>query len=378
MRSMPAQHGFTRTQWILAALLAILAAWYWLPELRWRLHRGAAPEPRPVLARGDLAEDERMTIEIFENARGSVVFIATREHVIDFWTRNVHSVPSGTGSGFIWDERGHVVTNLHVIAGASEASVRLNDGRNYPAVLVGASPTHDLAVLRIRVPMNLPVPIPIGTSHDLQVGQKVFAIGNPFGLDWTLTTGIVSALDRSFTGQDGHTLQHLIQTDAAINPGNSGGPLLDSAGRLIGVNTAIYSPSGANAGVGFAIPVDTVNRVVPQLIANGRYIQPSLGIQVDDTLNRLITRQLGVRGVAVLRVSEGSAAARAGLRGARLTVDRSIIPGDVITAVNDRPVESTGQLLATLDDYQIGDVVTLSVWREGRIIKLQVKLQAGE
>lgn len=374
---MASQNGFTRTQWILAALLVGFAVWYWLPELKWRLHR-APPEVRAVLARGDLAADERTNIEIFEHSRGSVVFISTRERVVDFWTRNVQSVPSGTGSGFIWDDRGHVVTNLHVVAGASEASVRLNDGRDYPAGLVGASPAHDLAVLQIRVPFNLPSPVPVGSSNDLKVGQKVFAIGNPFGLDWTLTTGIVSALDRSLTAEDGRTIQHLIQTDAAINPGNSGGPLLDSAGRLIGINTAIYSPSGASAGVGFAIPVDTVNRVVPQLISNGRYVQAGLGIQVDDTLNRLITRQLGIQGVAVLRVGQGSAAEQAGLRGARLTEDRSIIPGDVITAVNGRAVESAGQLFAQLDDYKIGDDVTLSVWREGQIVKLKAKLQAGE
>jgi S1-C subfamily serine protease len=289
----------------------------------------------------------------------------------------VQSVPSGTGSGFIWDDRGHVVTNLHVIAGAAEASVRLNDGRDYPAGLVGASPAHDLAVLQIRVPFNLPPPVPIGTSSDLKVGQKVFAIGNPFGLDWTLTTGIVSALDRSLNGEDGRTIQHLIQTDAAINPGNSGGPLLDSAGRLIGINTAIYSPSGASAGVGFAIPVDTVNRVVPQLISNGHYIQPGLGIQVDDTLNRLITRQLGVRGVAVLRVAPGSAAEQAGLRAAELTPERTIIPGDVITEVNTVKVESAGQLFAVLDDHKIGDEVGLSVWRDGKIVKLKAKLQAA-
>lgn len=374
---MASQNGFTRTQWILAALLVGSAVWYWLPELKWRLHR-APPEVRAVLARGDLAADERTNIEIFEHSRGSVVFISTRERVVDFWTRNVQSVPSGTGSGFIWDDRGHVVTNLHVVAGASEASVRLNDGRDYPAGLVGASPVHDLAVLQIRVPFNLPSPVPVGSSNDLKVGQKVFAIGNPFGLDWTLTTGIVSALDRSLTAEDGRTIQHLIQTDAAINPGNSGGPLLDSAGRLIGINTAIYSPSGASAGVGFAIPVDTVNRVVPQLISNGRYVQAGLGIQVDDTLNRLITRQLGIQGVAVLRVGQGSAAEQAGLRGARLTEDRSIIPGDVITAVNGRAIESAGQLFAQLDDYKIGDDVTLSVWREGQIVKLKAKLQAGE
>ncbi len=371
------QQGFTRTQWILAALLVGLAVWYWLPDLRWRFERAQPAEVRAVLARGDLAADERTNIEIFEQSRGSVVFISTRERVVDFWTRNVQSVPSGTGSGFIWDDRGHVVTNLHVIAGASDASVRLNDGRDYPAGLVGVSPAHDLAVLQIRVPFNLPSPVPIGTSADLKVGQKVFAIGNPFGLDWTLTTGIVSALDRSLTADDGRTIQHLVQTDAAINPGNSGGPLLDSAGRLIGINTAIYSPSGASAGVGFAIPVDTVNRVVPQLIANGRYVQAGLGIQVDDTLNRMITRQLGVRGVAVLRVMRNSAADQAGLRGAELTPDRSIIPGDVITEVEGRAIESAGQLFAVLDDHKIGEVVTLSVWRDGKIRKVQARLQAA-
>lgn len=370
------QRGFTRSQWILAALLLGLAIWYWLPDLRGRFVR-AEPQIRAVLARGDLAADERTNIEIFEHSRGSVVFIATRERVVDFWTRNVQSVPRGTGSGFIWDDRGHLVTNLHVIAGASEASIRLNDGRDYPAGLVGVSPAHDLAVLQIRVPFNLPPPVPIGTSTDLKVGQKVFAIGNPFGLDWTLTTGIVSALDRSLTGEDGRTIQHLIQTDAAINPGNSGGPLLDSAGRLIGINTAIYSPSGASAGVGFAIPVDTVNRVVPQLIANGRYVQAGLGIQVDDTLNRLITRQLGIRGVAVLRVTADSAAARAGLQAAELTPDRTIIPGDVITAVNGRNIESAGQLFALLDDHKIGEDVELSVWRDGNTRKVKATLQAA-
>ena len=182
----------------------------------------------------------------------------------DIWTRNVYSVPRGTGSGFVWDDAGHVITNFHVIENASEALVKLADGREFKASLVGVSKAHDLAVLRIKVPKERPAPVPIGTSHDLRVGQKVYAIGNPFGLDWTLTTGIVSALDRSLGEENGASIEHLIQTDAAINPGNSGGPLLDSAGRLIGVNTAIYSPSGSSAGIGFAVPVDTVNRVVPQ------------------------------------------------------------------------------------------------------------------
>ncbi|MGN2393244.1 S1C family serine protease, partial [Pelomicrobium sp. G1] len=259
---------------------------------------------------------------------------------MDLWTRNIFTIPRGTGSGFIWDERGHVVTNYHVIAGASEARVQLSDGRGYGAALVGASPAHDLAVLRIGVSVNRPPPVLIGTSHDLKVGQKVFAIGNPFGLDWTLTTGIVSALDRSLPAGDGESLiEHLIQTDAAINPGNSGGPLLDSAGRLIGVNTAIYSPSGAYAGVGFAVPVDTVNRVVPQLIAHGKYVRPALGIQVDEGLNRVMTERLGVEGVLVLRVTPGSSAEAAGLRAARVQPDGRFVPGDIITGINDQPVD---------------------------------------
>jgi S1-C subfamily serine protease len=210
------------------------------------------------------------------------------------------------------------------------------------------------------------------------VGQKVFAIGNPFGLDWTLTTGIVSALDRSLNGEDGGVIQHLIQTDAAINPGNSGGPLLDSAGRLIGINTAIYSPSGASAGVGFAVPVDTVNRVVPELIAKGHYAPPSLGIETDDVLSAAIARQLGVSGAAVLRVPAGSAAARSGLRGIRIGPRDSIIPGDVIVAVDGKEVGNTSQLVARLDDYKPGDVVKLTVWREGKRIEIATTVQSGE
>jgi S1-C subfamily serine protease len=196
-----------------------------------------------------------------------VVSISTAQLVEDVWSQNVYSVPRGTGSGIIWDDAGHVLTNFHVIQGASEATIRLSDGRKFRASLVGVSPDHDIAVLKIGVAFRRPPPIPIGTSHDLKVGQRVFAIGNPFGLDLTLTTGIVSALDRSLRNQEGTGgVQHLIQTDAAINPGNSGGPLLDSSGRLIGMNTAIYSPSGASAGIGFAVPVDTIMDVVPQII----------------------------------------------------------------------------------------------------------------
>src|SRR5690349_14655375 len=248
---------------------------------------------RTVTPRGDLTPDERVTIDVFERSKRSVVYISTSERVRDPWTRNVRSIPRGTGSGFVWDERGNIITNYHVIEGASGARVRLNDGRDYPATLIGSSESHDLSVLHINVPSNKPPPFPIGTSHDLRVGQRVYAIGNPFGLDWSLTTGIVSALDRSLDGDNGNTIEHLIQTDAAINPGNSGGPLLDSAGRLIGMNTAIYSPSGASAGIGFAVPIDTINRVVPALVAHGKYARPSLGLEFDADINTFLRSRLG-------------------------------------------------------------------------------------
>jgi S1-C subfamily serine protease len=287
------------------------------------------------------------------------------------------SIPQGTGSGFVWDSRGHIVTNFHVVAGASEARVRLNDGREFSAALVGVSSAHDLAVLRIDV-TNPPPPVPVGTSHDLKVGQKVFAVGNPFGLDWTLTTGIVSALDRSLPAADGRSLiEHLIQTDAAINPGNSGGPLLDSAGRLIGVNTAIFSPSGAYAGVGLTVPVDTVRRVVPQLIATGKYARPALGIETDEDLNRTMTRQLDVQGVLVLKAAPGSAAAAAGLRGVRFGADGRALPGDIIVAVNGQPVDGVPRLLAWLDEHQAGEAVRVTVLRNDQRIDVTVTLQAG-
>jgi S1-C subfamily serine protease len=322
-----------------------------------------------------LTADEQTNIDIFETWKASVVYISTSERVVDFWTRNVTSVPRGTGSGFVWDENGHIVTNLHVIAGAAGANVRFADGRDYDAALVGASAAHDIAVLRVRVPAKAPRPVAIGASHDLRVGQKVYAIGNPFGLDWSLTTGIVSALDRSLDGDDGGVIQHLIQTDAAINPGNSGGPLLDSAGRLIGINTAIYSPSGASAGIGFAVPVDTVNRVVPQLIATGHYSPPSLGIETDDTLSRAIANQLGIAGVAIARVEAQGSGARAGLRGVRIGPRNTVVPGDVILAVDGKEVTSSALLTARLDDFEVGDQVTLKVWREGKEIDVAVALQ---
>jgi S1-C subfamily serine protease len=361
--------------WAIVALLVVAGA-----ALIWRglVPRAAAQiVPREVAPRGTLQPGEQSTISLFEQSRGSVVHITTQTRVMDLWTRNVFNVPRGTGSGFSWDERGHLVTNFHVVAGAAAARVQLSDGREADASLVGASPAHDLAVLKIDV-ANSPAPLPLGSSHDLKVGQMTFAIGNPFGLDWTLTTGIISALDRSLPSEDGRSLiEHLIQTDAAINPGNSGGPLLDSAGRLIGVNTAIFSPSGASAGVGFAVPVDTVNRVVPQLIGRGKYVRPTLGIEVDERLNQLVTSRLNVTGVAVLRVTPGSPAEAAGLRGVQAQPDGSIVPGDVILKVDGTPVESVPRLLGRLDDHQVGDTVRLEVLRDGETREVSVTLQSG-
>ena len=361
-----------RVRWLTFAVITVIFVWH---ALSWadRAFQKESPAPRSVTARGDLASDEKQTIELFERSRDSVVYIATSERVVNFWSRNILSIQRGTGSGFIWDDKGHVVTNFHVIAGASEARIRLSDGKEYKASLVGASPMHDLAVLRIGdAPKRHP--LPLGTSHDLRVGQKTFAIGNPFGLDWTLTTGIVSALDRSLTEESGSVIEHLIQTDAAVNPGNSGGPLLDSAGRLIGVNTAIFSPSGASAGVGFAVPVDTVNRVVPQLIGRGKYVRPSLGIEIDEDINETIASQLGVKGVVILKVRQGSPAARAGLKGIKLNPDRSASPGDIITAVQGKRVETIAKLMARLDDFQVGQPIKLTVLRDGAEIEVMATL----
>jgi S1-C subfamily serine protease len=375
--SRPTPDRFIR-RWLVitASVAALMLLWQFLPAIEaWFSPREATE--RTVTPRGDLAADEKATIELFEKSRDSVVYISTAQLVRDVWTRNVFSVPRGTGSGFIWDEAGHVVTNFHVIQGASSATVKLADGRDYQAALVGASPAHDIAVLKIGVGFKRPPAVPVGTSADLKVGQKVFAIGNPFGLDWTLTTGIVSALDRTLAGEAGRpAIEHLIQTDAAINPGNSGGPLLDSAGRLIGINTAIYSPSGASAGIGFSVPVDTVMRVVPQIIKTGRYIRPALGIEVDEQLNARLQALIGSKGVFVLRVTPGSAAEKAGLSGVEVG-PQGVSPGDRIVGIDGRAVDDVAQLLARLDEKKVGDVVTLSVDRAGKLREVQLELQPG-
>jgi S1-C subfamily serine protease len=356
------------------SILFLMTVWQLLPLVQELIIMQNA-KPRAVTPRGNLAEDEKSTIDLFNKTKDSVVYISTAKAVIDPWTRNIYNIPKGTGSGFVWDNIGHIVTNYHVIQGASEARVRLSDGRDYQAVLIGASPSHDLAVLRINVPVKRPQPVVIGTSYDLKVGQKAFAIGNPFGLDWTLTTGIISALDRSMTEENGAVIRHLIQTDAAINPGNSGGPLLDSAGRLIGVNTAIFSPSGAYAGIGFAIPVDTVNRIVPQLIAYGKYLEPSLGIEVDERINEIAQANLGFDGVMVLRAIPGTSAFKAGIQGIVIYPDGSFKPGDIILSIDGKAVKSVNDIKEILENYKVGDVVNIEIARDGKILKKELILE---
>ncbi len=330
--------------------------------------RAATPSP-------ELDPEERHTIALFKTASPSVAYITTQVEQVDFWTRSVTEIPAGTGSGFVWDVRGHVVTNYHVVQDADSAKVTL--GRDdYPAKVVGYSRDQDLAVLLIDAPREKLVPIRVGTSGNLQVGQKVYAIGNPFGLDYTLTNGIVSALGRTIQSVSNVSIFDVIQTDAAINPGNSGGPLLDSGGRLIGINTAIYSPSGASAGIGFAVPVDTINRIIPELIAHGRVVRPVLGIApVSGQMNSYITERLGVEGALIRDVRPGTPAAQAGLQPTRERAGR-IIPGDVIQEIDGKPVKSTSDLLGRLANYKPGDTVSLVVWRDGSKRTVKVQLQA--
>jgi S1-C subfamily serine protease len=324
---------------------------------------------RPITARGDLAEDEKATIALFEQSSKSVVFVSpisvTRSYYGD------EAMVTGTGTGFAWDQQGHIVTNVHVIENANACRVTLYDNSTYDAEFVGASPDHDIAVLRIDAPASKLIPIPIGTSHDLRVGQKVFAIGNPFGLDYTLTTGVVSALNREIQSRTRRSISGVIQIDAAINPGNSGGPLLDSAGRLIGMNTAIYSPSGASAGVGFAIPVDTINRIVPQLIANGQVTRPGMGITL---LSDAFSERARLPGVAIEKVLSGSAADRAGLQGIQIRNGAPYL-GDVIVQIGETPTPDSNALFNALEQYEVGETVNVVVRRGNERVRVPVKLQ---
>ncbi len=335
------------------AVLALLAVSVAQPYVTRLLLTDTAP--RPVAARGDLSEAEQSIIELFERVSPSVVQVVGRQGGRNLFDEDNAGVQSGTG--FVWDGAGNIVTNNHVVNGTTEVAVRLATGGALAADIVGTAPNYDLAVIRLRNPQTASRPVAIGSSADLKIGQFAFAIGNPFGLDQSLTFGVISALHRRLPTSSGHQITNVIQTDAAVNPGNSGGPLLDSSGRVVGVNTAIISPSGSSAGIGFAIPMDVVNRVVPQLIRDGRVPTPGIGIVA---VSEQDATRLGVEGIPILRTLPNSSAARAGLRGVDM---RSGALGDVIVSVNGKPVQRLSDLTNELDEIGVGHDVKLGILR---------------
>ncbi|KAL5571360.1 hypothetical protein UlMin_020957 [Ulmus minor] len=320
-----------------------------------------------------LQTDELATVRLFQENTPSVVYITNLAVRQDAFTLDVLEVPQGSGSGFVWDKQGHVVTNYHVIRGASDLRVTLADQSTYDAQVVGFDQDKDVAVLRVDAPKDKLRPIPIGVSADLLVGQKVFAIGNPFGLDHTLTTGVISGLRREISSAaTGRPIQDVIQTDAAINPGNSGGPLLDSAGSLIGINTAIYSPSGASSGVGFSIPVDTVGGIVDQLVKFGKVTRPILGIKFAPDQS---VEQLGVSGVLVLDAPPNGPAGKAGLKSTKRDTYGRLVLGDIITSINGKKVSTGSDLYRALDQCKVGDKITVEVLRGDHKEKIPVTLE---
>lgn len=318
---------------------------------------------RTIAPETTTTSQEQATISLFESTSPSVVYITTSNNSRNYWSKNVNEIPQGSGSGFIWDDKGHIVTNFHVIEGAQNFTVTLSDQSSYKATFVGAEPNKDLAVLKIEAPKESLPPILVGSYGDLKVGQSVYAIGNPFGLDYSLTTGVISALGREIEAQNGTTIKDVIQTDAAINPGNSGGPLLDSSRRLIGVNTMIYSPSGASAGIGFAIPVDVVNWVVPDIITYGRVNKPVLGIELVPAQS---LARYDIEGVMIMDVYEGSGAADAGLRPVQQTRSGSIQFGDIIVGINNDKIRNYNDLVQALEKYAPKDVIKVIYIRDSQ------------
>ena len=333
----------------------------------------SSPSDLHLVANQPLGTEELNTIAVFEKAAQSVVYITNTAVRRDVWSLNTFEVPQGSGSGFIWNSKGHIVTNYHVIYGADSIQVVLDDQSTHDARIIGVDPDHDLAVLQITGTAGTLIPLDIGNSQDLRVGQRVLAIGNPFGLDHTLTTGVVSALGRSIKSVNDRTIEGAIQTDAAINPGNSGGPLLNSAGQLIGVNTQIVSPSGSFAGIGFAVPVDIIKRVVPQLIQYGKVIRPGLGISL---IPDSIAGRWGIKGIVIAKVLPGSMAAKAGLQGLEETATGRIRLGDVITAIDGEAIRTYDDLARMLDRHNVGDRIKLGIRRNGKQETLSLKLQA--
>lgn len=344
------------TRLFLIWMLVLATLWIGADYVRWFLF--AADQPQAIAPRGELADFERVTIEVFEASAPAVAFVYSER--APSRAPGSNGLPAGTGSGIVWDAAGHIVTNFHVVDGASRILVRFGADDAMTAVLVGVAPDYDLAVLRLVDPPVGLQTLPIGSSADLKVGQTVFAIGNPFGLDRSLSSGIVSALDRHLPTESGREIRGVIQTDAAINPGNSGGPLLDSAGRLIGVNTAIISGTGSYAGIGFAVPVDVVNEVVPQLIRDGRVPRMGIGISV---LSQEFSAGLGVGGLVIADISPGTPAARAGLAALDQQTGRL---GDIIIAANGQPVRTLSDFVGQLESVGIGNEIELTVVRNGR------------
>lgn len=377
----PSRRGPSVLSFLLPVLVIILAI-----SVAIQSYRQFAPKqlldpgtaPRAIDARGDLADDEKATIQLFKQSSQSVVFVTTK--VTRRFNRDLESYDQGAGSGFIWDDQGYIVTNHHVVEAGNSWTVTLANAKEYPARYVESDASKDLAVLKIDAPADELRPILIGTASDLQVGQKVFAIGNPFGLDQTLTTGIVSGLGRQIQSRSGRRIDGVIQTDAAINPGNSGGPLLDSAGRLIGVNTAIKSPSGASAGVGFAIPVDVVNRSVPQIIKYGKVYRPDIGIELYD---ESVTRRVRLKsGLLVADVAPNSPARAAGVQPIQRG-EQAPLAGDIIVAVDGVEIETYNDYLDVLDKHKPGETAKFKIIRldgqgSASTLELDIPLQSVE
>ena len=336
--------------------------------------REAATAAAPAPTRGpSLTNDETNNIEVFQAASPSVVFVTNTQLRRQRFSLNVLEIPKGSGTGFVWDKSGLIVTNYHVIYGANKINIAMQSGRQYEATVVGTSPEKDIALLKIEAPEETLQPLPLGDSDNLAVGRKVLAIGNPFALDTTLTVGVVSALGREIKSMNNRTISNVIQTDAAINPGNSGGPLLNSSGELIGVNTAIFSPTGASAGIGFAIPVSTVKNLVPQLKKYGKLYRPVLGIE---SLSDSWTKRLKINGVAIFSVKPGLPAAKAGLIGIREDRRGNIHLGDVIIAIDGEPVTNEDTMLSLLEQHSPGDRIELTTLRDETIHTYQLDLAA--
>jgi S1-C subfamily serine protease len=384
--------------WLTFVLLIVFLVLAWMnfaPALRAKrqappapatLEAVATPEPSPTTApvldktaegsNSPLRASELSNIAIYHAVSPSVVSVVNRTLVRGgYFGLQVFDVPQGSGSGFVWDRKGHIISNYHVVHQATAITVTFADGTSYPASIVGIAPDHDLAVLKIDAPAEKLVPVHVGASRDLKVGQSVLAIGNPFGLDTTLTVGVVSALGRTIMAMTERRIQDVIQTDAAINPGNSGGPLLNTRGQLIGVNTAILSPSGAYAGIGFAVPADTVTRVVPQLIERGKVSRAGIGVQF---LPDHVARRAGVEGAAILTVVENGPAAKAGLKGVTETRNGSLRLGDVVVGIGKTRVACVEDFCAALDRHNPGDTVTVAYLRNQAQRDVQICLQEVE